>query len=384
MRVGRVALFGHDFPNLLNHLLGLRDGFRQLGIDANAAWPHPSGMQMETMLDQFRPDAVIEINRSRDQISDCDARFVHVAWMMDLQSDGAYLPAGFGGSDLTYFIFPPSSMGYDPDWDERVRYLMPGTNPDIFRPGDEPETWDFSFVGQMFAPPTPALMDAPVRAEGRTVGRVGDLIRRLEARGLRHSVTTPGATLAMLVEEIGRDHPGMTAAMLAPKLRVLFEDYLPRMLERRRLLDAALAVSPMGTAFFGTGPWDRWPAYAPHFRGYLNRPSHMASVFRRSRAVLHNGPLGLHFRTLDAMAAGRVAMLNETCWDGTPWGVDGHFAVGTHFLPYRLDDPAPALRDALADPGRRRRIGAEAARAVRAGHTWRHRAMQIVEDLTEL
>ncbi|MGH6620860.1 MAG: hypothetical protein ACREF6_15050, partial [Alphaproteobacteria bacterium] len=78
MKIHRVALFGLDFPNIMNQIMGLRNGFRQLGIEVLTAWPQPNALTLENVLDSFRPDFVFEINRSRNQIRACDEKFVHV------------------------------------------------------------------------------------------------------------------------------------------------------------------------------------------------------------------------------------------------------------------------------------------------------------------
>jgi hypothetical protein len=78
MKIERVAIFGLDFPNIVNQVVGLRDGFRQLGVEVLTAWPHPNALTLENVLDSFRPDFVFEINRSRNQIRDCRETFRHV------------------------------------------------------------------------------------------------------------------------------------------------------------------------------------------------------------------------------------------------------------------------------------------------------------------
>jgi Glycosyl transferases group 1 len=383
MKIERVAIFGLDFPNIVNQIVGLRDGFRQLGVEVLTAWPHPNALTLENVLDSFRPDFVFEINRSRNQIAECGETFRHVCWMEDIQSLGSRLDAGFGGSDLAYFIFPPSTMGYGAGLDQSVRYLMPAINPDIFAYRVEPPIFDFSFVGQIFAPVSDELRAQPINIGDAPCGTVGELMDLFERQRITQSSHTLKDTAAALIDYVRRRCPAAEAAMIDPAIKNIFDEYYPRMMERTRMLDKILSISSK-VGFFGTGPWHKWPQYQNHFGGYLNRQGKMALVFRRTKVNLHNGICGMHFRVLDCMASGGAIMVNKSKWDGTPFGIDRYFEAGRHYIEYDFDNLGEAAAEALADEPRRRRIGAAAAEAVRAGHTWRDRAAQIIEDVRAL
>lgn len=383
MKVRRVALFGLDFPNIVNQLVGLRNGFRQLGIEVLTAWPHPNALMLENVLDSFRPDFVFEINRSRNQIGSCDEKFIHVCWMQDFQSLGQRLDRDFGGSDLSYFIVPPSAMGYAPAFDPAARYLFPATDPETYGYAAEHPIFDFSFIGQMFAPLPDKIRSRPILADGADCGTIGELLDLFTAEGFGQSSHMPMHTGDRLMQFVRQRRPEADTSMIEPEIRNIFDDYFPRLADRTRLLDEILSVSGK-VGFFGTGPWDKWPRYRPHFGGYINRPSKMALVFRRTKVNLHNGNVGMHMRVLDCMAAGGAIMVNKSLWTGTPFGIEAYFDPGRHFIEYHFGNLGEAAADALADEAGRRRMGEAAADAVRKGHTWRHRAMQIIEDVGSL
>ena len=119
----RIALFAPASPLYVNVLMGLRAGFADLGVDVHAGWPLPDGRLLTTFLANFRPDAILEINRCRDQIADCSVPCHHLAWMQDFQYEGRWLLDRFGGSDLFYFMLPPDIYGIDPDALPAWRYL---------------------------------------------------------------------------------------------------------------------------------------------------------------------------------------------------------------------------------------------------------------------
>ena len=378
-----MAIFGLDFPNIINQIMGLRAGFQQLGVDVLAAWPHPNALVLENVLDGFRPDFVFEINRSRNQIPEIDDEFVHVCWMQDIQSLGERLDVDFGGSDLAYFMLPPSASGYPTKLDGAVSHLMAATDPDIFTAATEHPIFDFSFVGQIFAPISEQLRATPIIVRGENCGTYGDVFDRFEEKGISHSTHTATETLGELVDFVRSRCPDANAAMIDDTTKNIFDEYLPRMSERSRILKMALGISTK-VGFFGTGPWDEWPDFRNHFGGYVNRPRKMATIFRRTKVNLHNGGGTMVCRVLDCMATGSAIMVGKGRWDGTMYGLDHYFEAGSHYYGYDFDTFDDVARTALEDDEGRRRVAAAAADAVRAGHTWHHRAEQILRDVAAL
>ncbi|MGH6620981.1 MAG: glycosyltransferase family protein, partial [Alphaproteobacteria bacterium] len=240
-----------------------------------------------------------------------------------------------------------------------------------------------SFIGQMFAPIPDRLRGRPIRVGGTVCGTVGELFDLFAAEGIGQSTHMTMHTGDRLLQFVRQWHPDADLAMIDPAIRNVFDDYFPRLMDRTRLLDAALSLSGK-VGFFGTGPWDKWPRYHPHFGGYINRPSKMSLVFRRTKVNLHNGSVGMHMRVLDCMATGGTIMVNTSLWTGTPFGIESYFEPGRHYIEYDFGNLAEVAARALSDDARRRRMGEAAAEAIRAGHTWRHRAMQIIEDVQSL
>lgn len=383
MRVERVAIFGLDFPNVINQIVGLRNGFRELGLGVLTAWPHPNALNLENVLDSFRPDFVFEINRWRNQIPDCSEQFVHVCWIQDIQSQGRRLDENFGGSDLSYFTLPPSMTGHPPELDDSVQYLMPGANPDIFFHRPEPPIFDFSFVGQMFAPLSDKQCARRIMVDGVDCGTVGELATHFRQQDIGQHGHRTDEVAVQLLAFVRRCVPDAESAMVDPAIRNICEEYFPRLADRTRMLDTILGLSDK-VGFFGTGPWDAWPRYARHFGGYINRQSKLALVFRRTRVNLHNSGTGIHTRVFDCLACGAPILVNKSPYDGTQFGLDRHFEPGRHYIEYDFETLADVAAAALADDDGRARIGAEAAAAIRAGHTWRHRAEQILRDVKRL
>jgi spore maturation protein CgeB len=69
---------------------------------------------------------------------------------------------------------------------------------------------------------------------------------------------------------------------------------------------------------------------------------------------------------------------------GEPDCLRAHFQPGVHYFEFEGDDFVEQAKTVLATDELRRDIGAAAAAAVRAKHTWAHRVDQILSDLAGL
>jgi spore maturation protein CgeB len=91
----------------------------------------------------------------------------------------------------------------------------------------------------------------------------------------------------------------------------------------------------------------------------------------------------MHNRVLDIMCSGKAALVSRSRWDGEISSLQSYFTPGEDYLSYDNDDLAEVAERALRDGDRRRRVGANARRRILEGHTWRHRAAFIIDDLAQ-
>lgn len=376
----RIALFAPASPLYVNVLMGLRAGFAELGVDVHAGWPLPDGRMLSAFLGNFRPDAILEINRCRDQITGCAVPCRHLAWMQDFQYHGQRLLDRLGGSDLFYFMLPPDIYGIDPQTLPAWRYLWPGVNPGIHRPAPAEPRWDLSLVGHMYPPPPDVVMQAIVEADGLPVGRFADFAESFFALPLGYADIRLDAIRDFLVEQCARGGVGIAREKLDGNALFLFDEVLLRIKDRRAVADAMLRVSS-NLQFFGNAGWILWPDYARRYGGELVDPHDLAAVYRTSRLNVNNSAWPLHFRTLDAMGCSAAVMINNVHRPDVEEHFHADFQPGRHYVPYDAADFEEAARRGLRDEPARLRMGAEAARVVAARHLWRHRAEQILADL---
>jgi glycosyltransferase involved in cell wall biosynthesis len=155
--------------------------------------------------------------------------------------------------------------------------------------------------------------------------------------------------------------------------------------EERQWLARELASVSDNLAIFGPAAgWLQCPEAAPYYRGYLGTPTQLAEAFAKSRLIVHTGALQMHFRVLEAMASARPVLVNRTSPGfGRDFGaIDEHFEEGGEYVEYDRANLRDVSASLLADPERRRMIGNRARAAIERGHLWRHRAEQIMKDLS--
>lgn len=383
-RLHRIALFAEQTPLFVNVLLGLKDGFEQIGIEAFAGWPPLPGHLMPAFLANFRPDAILEINRSRNQIPDFDGKILHICWLQDFQFAGRPLLGTVGGSQLTYFMNPPDMFDVTPNTFGPSSLLWPGVNERLYcdAPTSEP-CYDMTLVGHQYPPLTDAVLDATLTLRGIDCGRMRDYVTYFDQSGFCEADFNLPALHTVIEGWFQRFIPDMSIAEIEPQRRFLFHEALPRMSLRCRIATAMLELSH-NVRFFGSAGWGQWPQFAPYYDGELLDPLAAAAVFRATRLNVHASIWPLHYRPLDCMASGAAVMINAVRHPDVARLFYTQFIPNEDFIEYEMDSFTQTAARALQDKAWLDRVRRNGARAVLAGHTYRHRAEQIVRDLAGL
>jgi len=384
-RLRRIALFAEPSPLFINVLMGLKAGFEALGVEAHAGWPPLSGRNLPAFLANFQPDAILEINRSLGHIKDHELAIPHVCWLQDFQYLGQRLLDDLGGSQLVYFMNPPDMFGYDPSGLNAWGYLWPGVNPALMGPApQQPDfTWDLSFVGHIY-PPLPApVAAAPLVVHGTECGTLADAAAFFDASDFTESAFSVPALFDIFSGYFTRFGVTVDLRDLDERKLYLFHEVLLRTKGRRHIADQMLRVSRK-LRFFGSSGWSQWPAFATHYGGDLADPPALQGVYRASALNVHCSIWPFHFRPLDAMACGGAVMINTVKHPDTDRLFHSQFTPDEDFISYELDEFPDVARRALADRAWTDRVRANAARRIREGHEYRHRAVQILRDLDAL
>lgn len=382
--IKRLALFTSR-PTVINAAFfsAMKRGFSQLGVEVEGGPLALSDRAMLTFCREFRPDAVMELNRTRHHLPSLPREIPHIAWICDPVNHHGNR---FHGSEILYgmghhwFPDPPARYGA-----RVVGWLPPGYCPESYFFEEREEESDFSFVGQLSPPWTEAELNRPMSPKGGKSPTFGEILNAFHS--CQSELCHPDHYLDVLEVPFAQ----LEELLLARGLRMEDLDQslvydltirMARMHNRSRLMDQVMAHSA-SIRFYGSEGWARWPRYAPCHGGYLERPEQLRQVYQTTRINLHEGVF-LHFRLLDCMASGGFLFYRERRWKPDPEMGPPIFQPGVHYVSFNDGNLRDKTRYYLDHPEERRRIAGEAAREVARHHTWRSRAQRILQDLDRL
>lgn len=398
--IKRIALFGDGRNEYFHFMLrGLADGFRAHGIDAIYANRFFTPDEMGAFCDVFRPDAVLEINRTRSMTLGLPERVKHISWIQDpphFHRNGDCITEA--ESDLNYFIAHPRSIGYKMKHGTHWGMLFTGVDPRFMYPAVTDFDHDFSIVASIhsnryFAPP---MSEKPI-APGTEVTwsefiseYIGQFLRDFErARdGICDFDTLLFMADVILYRLSGRGYADLFAS---DDERIRFEEIVVFVLGpgtlRREIARRAIAVSQT-TRIYGAKEWQSWPEFTSYYSHLVRDQEEMAGIYRASRAVLHTNAnsFNMHSRVLDTMGAGGLVMVLTGLYDNVVGGIERYFTPFEHYIPYTLEN-FEAVAAEWCHPGKdeaRRAIGRAASVEIHARHGWKERAGQVLKDLGEI
>lgn len=389
MNIRKIALCGRHISVYDEHMLdGLAKGFHLLGIESVVVFQLLDSSSLASFCARHGIDTVLEINRTRNTLSDLPPNIAHICWLQDIAAGERAEPSK---SELTYYLTEPTTIGYSHATAKSYAGLLfTGVNEEA-PTGIQAPLFDFSVVGYIPPPITPAVLALPMFV-GHPNPTIGEMAAAILAR-LRPDNDTVKLgdchhdRIRSTIREVTTEVFGLpsTATIRFGDSLELFEQSLLRAYDRARLLDAALAVSQSLRIFGPAIVWHMWSQYSPYYVRFLDVQSDVFDVYRSTRINLHNNPngFGMHSRVLDCMACGGVILNIESPYDRLPGGISTAFEPGVHYISCTLGDFPECARSWLQNEEGRRAMGAAARKAVLARHTWRHRAEQIVGDMAK-
>ncbi|MBS3964059.1 MAG: glycosyltransferase family 1 protein [Methylomonas sp.] len=381
MKLEHLGLFMPGNTPFYRRVYGfLRDAFAQLGIRVSGGCGLLSDAQMHDWLAQYRPDAVFEMNRVKDEVPSLHQyRIPHIAWIVDFQGR---TEAQISGSEITYF--------FDPGWDANYRtggvqdWLPPGTCSQTFQPlpGDASIEVDFNFIGHIPLPWSNAELARRMTVDSDM--SFGDVLKRYDnhLRATRDQIKTHG-DLKRIIDDLLRD----AGTPLPPEcLNAYYYDLMERtkrVQNRTELLNFALAKSA-SVAIYGSSNWAEWQEYKAFYRHFLACPAELNRVHQHSRINLHDG-VSFHFRAIDCLASGGLLFWYDNdevdAFRVPGRGLHDHFDDRCHYLAFKRSDFEQTYQNALECLSSRASAITEVRAIIQAHHTWRARAEKILHDL---
>lgn len=381
--IQRVALFAPG-EHYLNMLWGLKRAFERQGCCCVIGWPLLGPAALQRFLDEFSPDLVVEINRTRHQARVLPPHVKHVAWIQDGTLAFDQDLDHFGGSDRTYFMAQPEAVGYDPALlarDEHYGFLLPAADPAVYAPLPVPQyQYDFSFAGFIPPPPSQCIGKTRFMRNGEPWVLEWEALEQLLIAANVRQWSVGDCAYPMIHQQLAK-HLGLSAEQFSiPDDAYPNVTLMMRLLDRRDLINQALDVSD-SLLINGPEGWLRWPRFAPHHQGMLYDARALANSYRSSRLVLHNGVSALHPRTFECLSCASALLINRCYTDDKPGSIQNYLTPGEHYVEYALPTAAETLREALGNPQGMETIRRAAHAQVQAHHTWDHRVSQILAEI---
>jgi len=377
MKIRRIAIFmPRDTAWYRILLRQLARGFSQSGLQVSCHCGLLDEAGLSAWVEQYRPDVVLEMNRSRKDVPFLSKEIAHICWLVDFNGRAI---SDFYGSDITYLFSANwlDKFGYD----GLYRWLAPGSCVDDYYPYPTDFQYSAAFVGHIPKPWSEDELAVDISADSRPL-RFGEVLPLLEPLVVarRNYLNVHDDYLHLLKTvvntQFNRD------VRLTHKLEYDISGRLIRMLNRRELIDNILAVTDV--ALFGPRNWAEWDCYRSYYRCQLDSVEQLRQVYVGAQINFHEGE-SAHFRVMDCMASGGLMLIKKNHWDDlVGGGIANFFTAGRHYVEFHADEVGDLCRYYLSNPTSAQRVRDAAASAVRRAHTWRHRAEAILSDLTSL
>lgn len=298
----KIALFAPPSPFYRMMLSGLSKGFTDLGHTCVWQTKLPPHDVVASFAQQNGISLVIEINRALPRDQSWPSGVGHAAWLQDHWIDGN-LVVDLGKSDIIYFLYhPDASYGGEVPTDRRWSILSPGARSDAPAPTAAAERYDLAFCGHL---PSPVGKDATVA--NRTDGSAVTLEAFVEGWP-PELLSQSRFCLRAIRQQVDRRCEQLGCEMIMEQ-RLVFDETLVRTFERRHILTAALELSS-NVGIWGPNKWQKWPEFAPFYKGDLPPLALDQEVYQASRLNIHTGIVTMHVRSMDCMAAGGASCLS--------------------------------------------------------------------------
>ncbi len=362
-------------------------GFEQAGFEVSGTTESLGEAQLLEWCRVHKPDVVFDMNRTRSQLPYLPRSIVHVSWIVDFLGR---TEAQIQGSELTYFFttgwvsaFPYATFA---DW------LPPGSCPLTYAPSGAPFESDVSVAGHVPPPWSDAELNRNVSRTDRPLS-FRDLLAQFQAF-LNGMDPEQDASHETHWAEVNRLVQAATGDNIVDDAVVRYDllGRLPRTGLRRTMVSEVLRAGH-SLRIYGTKGWAAWPELAPHYRGFLDSPTELASVYASSRINLHEGE-GMHFRSLDCLSAGGLLFYcthkkstdARGGWNFVPTATrlgeqSRPFVPGEHYVEYYPGELAEKAGYYLERPTLCEKLRQNARALASEQHTWRHRALKIAADL---
>lgn len=329
-------------------------------------------------IDNFRPDFIVQIDNLRPHFPCVDSRIPYVGWLQDRlpRLFDSQCVGELSSRDFALAMFPSLARQCEDAGYPEVGLLPVAVNDELYHSAPsavsdasgsaEIAECDVALVSNVRTPSLPGLIPA-VEDYCRTRGYGwGDPAHYSEL-------------FDWLVEHKNLSVPPESRRAFEFQLYVEFERYLQRIEAVRWAIDAGYRVG-----LFGAG-WDESEEFAPFARGWVEPGEPLRRLYRSVPCHLQiNLDTNVHARVFECLASGGVVAARTHPGDREPGGLADHLEVGSEILTFANREELIAIVDRLlAEPAWGESIASAGRRRVLRDHTYRHRARDILERVSQ-
>ncbi|MBV8645968.1 glycosyltransferase [Paludibacterium sp.] len=406
MPINNIALLVSFSRNgyLFNIMRALAQAFQDEGVETQWVDAGQAPEEVKAQLEALKPDFVFEINRTRGQTPDAFPEgMLHVAWIQDGWREPNkqeelpqlhYSDPRFGGSALIYTLVDPTYFGFSHHLTQGVwGRLHTGIDPRVHhvKPEVKAEPGRAAICGHIPMPLHVMNMESLQHVMAWNNGRklhfdymANFLLNKVKASICQlsfpqlHQIIADETSRYLGIDFTAAD---LVGEMDQTPFLQLLDTEMPRVNDRLALANATLAAG-LSLQIYGTSFWRYWPTYLPYYQGNLRWASELADVYRRTSFNVHNGCFGMHSRVLECMGSGGSIFVCTGRFDDPEYDIRRHFTPGEHYVPFDMETAAETFSEWRGRDAALRDIAMNAAEQTRQHHTWRHRAQQILADVS--
>jgi len=360
-------------------LFAIKQGFEENEAEVLPICQH---LEQETLIEfcnQYKPDILFEMNRSRHEIPNLPKKIKHIAWIVDLPGKN---PSYYNDSEITYYMVAPWSKHYNANKKSMVDWLPPGAATNTYYYNELSPNSDFSFVGHIPAPWTKEESSRPLFQYNSHEIVFSDYFNYLADDWPSHIMdnleqTSSKNLASQILERLYKQSIEISDQTLC--YDIAMRTY--RILNRSTLINIALKYSK-SLNLYGPNNWKKWPQYRSYYKYFVHDSNEIRRIYQRSKINLHEG-LDLNFRTFDCMASGGVLCFMHRNKDKPFGSMYTYFEPNEHYIPL-YDDNYEALDYWIANKKLREKIAVNVSQLVKEQHSWKVRTKKIMDDLWEI
>lgn len=353
----------------------IADGFSQLGLQAAQHCGPLDEAALAAWLDRHRPQLIFDMNMSRADRPTLPHDIRHACWLVDFNGRSI---ADFKDSELTY-LFAAEWVARYPH-DGFCRWLPPASCPRQYFPTHAARLDTAAFVGHIPKPWSSEELQRNISCSPKALTFEQVLPLLEDSLSRQKSQIVVQEDYKNLLSDIALRHFNVEIRY-DHRLEYDLSGRLIRLLNRRELLDRLIEID--GLAIYGPDNWQQWPQYRRFYRQFLETPTEMRTVYNQSSVNFHEG-CSMHFRVVDAMACAGLVFVKRNAYDEADLGLQHFFQPGVHFVEFDTDNLLDKFRYYSNNPALADKTREAAWRAINAGHCWKHRAREILDDLARV